>query len=294
MTIGLCGTGKMGAAMVLRLLDCGQKVMVWNRDGAKCAPLVAAGAVQAATPAELAGACDSIITILLNDDAVNTVFRGTDGILSAPLGGRVVIEMSTLRPATIEALAGDVHGAGGRFVECPVGGSVQPAREGKLLGLVGGSDEDVATARPLLEMMCRRVEHVGPNGAGSRMKLAVNLPLMVYWRALGEALALVRPLGLDPARLMDIMTDTSGAPAGLRGRAGAIAAGLGGAAPTASAFDVSAAYKDLVTMVETGRAMGQDMSVSAAALDAFREAMESGLAAADASRLAVLTARGAA
>ena len=292
MTIGLCGTGKMGAAMVLRLLDCGQKVMVWNRDGAKCAPLVAAGAVQAATPAELAAACDSIITILLNDDAVNTVFRGTDGILSAPLGGRVVIEMSTLRPATIEALAGDVHGAGGRFVECPVGGSVQPAREGKLLGLVGGSDEDVATARPLLEMMCRRVEHVGPNGAGSRMKLAVNLPLMVYWRALGEALALVRPLGLDPARLMDIMTDTSGAPAGLRGRARAIAAGLGGAAPTASAFDVSAAYKDLVTMVETGRAMGQDMSVSAAALDSFRQAMESGLAAADASRLAVLTARG--
>src|SRR5438034_622573 len=90
--------------------------------------------------------------------------------------------------------------------------TVGPAREGKLFGFVGGDEGDVARAKPLLDQLCRRVEHVGPIGAGASMKLAINLPLLVYYQALGEALSLCRPLGLDPARLMDIFADPSGGP----------------------------------------------------------------------------------
>ena len=103
-----------------------------------------------------------------------------------------------------------------------------PARDGKLFGFVGATEAEFARAKPLLEQMCRRVEHVGPVGAGSSMKLAINLPLLVYWQALGEALSLVRPLGLEPARLVDIFTDTSGAPNMLKNRAASIATQLAG------------------------------------------------------------------
>ncbi len=88
------------------------------------------------------------------------------------------------------------------MIDCPVGGSVGPASDGKLFGFVGGADADVARRRPVLDQMCRRVEHVGPVGAGASMKLAINLPLMVYWQAFGEALSLVAPLKLDPDRLV--------------------------------------------------------------------------------------------
>src|SRR5207247_10781431 len=108
------------------------------------------------------------------------------------------------------------------------GGTVGPAREGKLFGFVGGESADVARARPLLEKMCRRIEHVGPVGAGASMKLAINLPLLVFWQAFGEALALCRSLGLGPARLVDIFADTSGGPNVLKGRGAVLAAALQG------------------------------------------------------------------
>jgi 3-hydroxyisobutyrate dehydrogenase-like beta-hydroxyacid dehydrogenase len=90
---------------------------------------------------------------------------------------------------------------GAAFIECPVGGTVGPAKEGKLLGLVGGTKPEVARAMPILEQLCRRTEHVGDLGSGSIMKLAVNLPLLVYWQALGEALTICKPLNLPAARL---------------------------------------------------------------------------------------------
>jgi 3-hydroxyisobutyrate dehydrogenase len=118
--------------------------------------------------------------------------------LKGDIQGKLFIEMSTVRPQTEKQLAAKARALGAAFIDCPVGGTVGPAREGKLLGFVGGDADDVARARPLLEQMCRRVEHVGPVGSGASMKLAINLPLLVYWQALGEALLLCKPLGLDP------------------------------------------------------------------------------------------------
>jgi 3-hydroxyisobutyrate dehydrogenase len=157
-----------------------------------------------------------------------------------------------------------------------VGGTIGPAKEGKLFGFVGGEAADVARAKPVLDQMCRRVEHVGPIGAGTRMKLAINLPLLVYWQALGEALSLVRDLNLDPARLMDILADTSGAATMMKNRAPVVAAALGGKEPQVTS-NVDTMKKDLTEMVEEMRSMGWSSLVTEAALEGFTRASKAGL-----------------
>src|SRR3989442_468857 len=157
--------------------------------------------------------------------------------------------------------------------------------KGKLFGFGGGGAADVARARPLLDQLCRRVEHVGPVGAGAAMKLAINLPLLVFWQAFGEALSLCEPLGLDPARLMDIFADTSGGPNVLKVRGPAIAAALAGKDPGGATFNVDSIRKDLRTMLEEARALGRELPVTQRALECFDRAARSGLGAADAAML---------
>ena len=203
-----------------------------------------------ASPAELVEGCEAVIVMLLNDAATEAVYRGPNGILKAKLAGKLVIDMSTVRPDTMISVGTAVAQQGAAFVECPVGGSTVPAREGKLFGLVGGTDADVARAMPLLEQLCRRIEHVGALGSGATMKLAVNLPLLVYWQALGEALTICKPLNLPAERLIDILSDTAGAPAAMKGRGAVIAKVLGGAPLGETAFGLTAAKKDLATAVQ--------------------------------------------
>ncbi|MGA7326275.1 MAG: NAD(P)-dependent oxidoreductase [Rhodomicrobium sp.] len=281
MKIGICGMGKMGSAIAQRLLSTGQAITVWNRNPAKTAPLAELGAKVAATPSELAASCNFIITMLLNDAAVKSVYQGESGLLDADIPGKLMMDMSTVFPKTQEAIGAAVIAKGASYVECPVGGTVGPARDGKLLGLAGGSGADVDRAKPILDLLCRRVEHVGPIGAGSIMKLAVNLPLMVYWQALGESLALCRSLQLSPNRLIDILSDTSGTPTAMKGRGPAIAKLLAGEDIGDPAFDISTARKDLETMVAFGRETGGGLPLTLATLSCFTEAEKSGLGGAD-------------
>jgi 3-hydroxyisobutyrate dehydrogenase len=267
----------MGAAMAHRLLGLGHALAVWNRDPAKAGSLIGLGAAAAQSPASLAAISECVITMLLNDAAIDNVYRGPEGILSGDLSGKLIIDMSTVRSETEEALAHDVAARGGRFIECPVGGSVGPAREGKLLGLAGGSEADMAAARPVLEALCRRVEHVGPVGAGQKMKLAVNLPLMVYWQALGEALSLAKPLGLEPARLVDILSDTSGTPTAMKARGPDLARLLAGERRDTPGFSIEAANKDLGLMLAFAERLGADVPVTAAAAKCYAQAQSAGL-----------------
>jgi len=267
----------MGAAIAQRLLGVGHEVGVWNRTAEKTRPLAAAGAKVAATPAQLAAACETIITILTDAAAIDAAYHGKDGLLSGDASGKLFVEMSTVRPETERALAGKIRASGAAMIECPVGGTIGPAKDGKLFGFVGGETGDVARARPLLEQMCRRIEHVGPVGAGASMKLAINLPLLVFWQAFGEALALVRPLGLDATRLVDIFADTSGAPTALRNRAPALAAAILGKDTGPITVDVDAMRKDLRTMVEEAKALGTELPVTARALECYDQASGAGL-----------------
>src|SRR5579863_2475144 len=162
MKVGVCGTGRMGAAIAQRLIEVGHEVGVWNRDATKTKPLVDAGAKAFASPAALADGCDVVVVMLLNDAATEAVYRGPNGLLQAKLAGKLLIDMSTIQPQTMKSVGDAATKLGAAFVECPVGGTTGPAKEGKLLGLVGGSDADVARAMPVLEQLCRRIEHVGP------------------------------------------------------------------------------------------------------------------------------------
>jgi 3-hydroxyisobutyrate dehydrogenase len=285
MKIGIAGTGRMGAAIALRLIEVGHELTVWNRTPGKTKYAAAAGAKVAATPAALVDGVEVIITMLTDDKSIAELYHGPQGLLSGNAKGKLFIEMSTVRPEVERALAGKIRQKGGAMIDCPVGGTVEPARAGKLFGFVGGSDADVARVKPVLEQMCRRVEHVGPVGAGASMKLAINLPLMVYWQAFGEALALVAPLKLDPDRLISIFTETSGGPNVLKARGAAAAAAMRGKDGGPVTFDVSLACKDLRIMIAEAKSLGMDAPVSQSALNSFEEAVKEGMGDADGAAL---------
>src|SRR6476646_2422645 len=287
MKIGVCGTGRMGSSIAQRLMTVGHDVAVWNRDLGKTKALTDAGARLFTSPAELVGACEATIVMLLNDAATDAVYRTRNGILTGKLAGKILIDMSTLRPDTMQSIGTEVTQQGGVFVECPVGGSTGPAKEGKLFGLVGGASDAVSRAKPLLDQLCRRIEHVGPLGAGATMKLAVNLPLLVYWQALGEALTLCEPLELAPDRLIDILSDTAGAPTAMKGRGAVIAKGLSGAPRGETAFGISAAKKDLATAVQFAASLHAALPVTATALACYAAAEAAGLGEADATTVSI-------
>jgi 3-hydroxyisobutyrate dehydrogenase len=287
MHVGVAGLGKMGAAIAHRLIETGNEITVWNRSAEKCRPLAAAGAAVAASAAGLASSAEAIITTLTDAAAIETVYGGPSGLLAGEVEGKLFIEMSTVRPQVETALAPRVRATGAAFVECPVGGSTGPAGQGKLIGLMGAELADAARARPLLDQLCRRIEHCGPVGAGAVMKLAINLPLLVYWQALGEALALCRPLGIDPARLIDLMSDTAGGPNALKSRGPALVKMLKGEDTGAVTFSLDNGAKDLRTMLAEGTARGIDMPVVARTLACFEEASRNGLGDGEVSALPV-------
>ena len=271
----------MGSAIAQRLMSSGHELTVWNRTQEKTRPLAALGAKAAVTPSQLAASSEAIITILTDAAAIDAAYHGRDGLLSGGVSGKLFIEMSTVRPETERALAAKIGEKGAAMVECPVGGTVGPAKDGKLFGFVGGEAADVARVRPLLDQLCRRVEHVGPVGAGASMKLAINLPLLVFWQAFGEALALCRSLGLDSARIVDIFADTSGGPNVLKGRAAVLAAALQGKDTGPITVDIDAMRKDLRTMVEEADSLGASLPVTSRALECYDEASGAGLGKSD-------------
>jgi 3-hydroxyisobutyrate dehydrogenase len=287
MQIGIAGIGKMGAAIAQRLIEVGHKVTAWNRSADKLQPVKDAGAAVAATPAELAQASDAVISMLTDAAAIDAVYNGGSGLLAGDVRGKLFIEMSTVLPQTEVALAEKVRAKGAIFVECPVGGSTGPARQGKLIGLMGAEPADAARAKPILEQLCRRLEHCGPVGSGAVMKLTINMPLMIYWQALGEALALCRPLGLDPARIMDLLSDTSGGPNVLKVRAPVIAAVLKGGDGGPVTFDVDSAIKDLRTMLAEGKSRGVELPLVEKTLACYEETKREVSGAAEVSEVSV-------
>jgi 3-hydroxyisobutyrate dehydrogenase len=269
MRIGVAGIGKMGAAIAARLIEVGHEVAVWNRTPEKAKAV--AGATVAATPAELVQRSEAIITLLIDTAALDAVYRGRSGLISGNVSGKLFIEMSTVMPATQIALAETVRAKAATFVECPVGGSIGLARQGKLLGLMGAEAADAARARKILEQLCRRVEHAGPVGSGAILKFTINLPLMVYWQALGEALAFGSSLPIDPVRLLDFMTETSGAANGLKTRGPGIASMLKGGDAGPVTFNVDGGIKDIQSMLAEAKARGISLPLVERTLVCYEE-----------------------
>ena len=282
MKIGIAGTGKMGTAVATRLKSVGHDVLVWNRTEAKAQAAVALGATWCATAKDLIQQSDIVICLLTNEQALDDVYFSSNGLLSAPANGKLIIEMSTVSPDKQLVMAQKASTVGVKYLECPVGGSIGPAKEGKLIGFVGGRAEDLEMAKPLLEQMCKRVEHVGNHGAGSMMKLAINLPLLVYWHTFAEALSLIQPLGLDPKRVIDIFSETSGGPNLLKNRGAFIAQSLIDGKSDTVNVTLNTVIKDLNAMRTHAKTLNRELPLTELAMANFEASAKSGLGNADA------------
>ena len=283
MKVGIAGMGKMGQAVAQRMLGLGHEVWVYNRNPARADAVVAAGAHRAAQPIELSARCDVVVSLLTDAAAVEQVYSGPQGLLGQARA--VLIESSTVAPEFQEKMGKVARQAGVRYLECPVSGSIGPAKEGKLIGFVGGDAQVVSEVRSFLDQMCRKVVLVGAHGNGARMKLCVNLPLMVYWQTLGEALSLVRSLNIDPKELIDVLAESSGGPNMLKVRGGMIADALAGQPQATVTVDLATMRKDVRTMVEQGAVNGFELPVTQITLSSLEQAIAQGLGSADCTQL---------
>jgi 3-hydroxyisobutyrate dehydrogenase-like beta-hydroxyacid dehydrogenase len=202
LTIAFCGLGRMGAPMAARLLDAGHQLRVWNRSPGKAGVLVGAGATEAGSPAGAAAGAEVVITMLADPPAVEAVVSAAD--LRA---GATLIEMSTIGPDAVRALAGRLP-EGVDMLDAPVLGSVPQATEGTLKIFVGGDAEVFERRRPVLEAM-GTPRLLGPLGAGAAMKLVANSTLGALMTGLAEALALADGLGLEEAAVLDILSESA-------------------------------------------------------------------------------------
>jgi 2-hydroxy-3-oxopropionate reductase len=207
--IGLIGLGLMGRPMGMNLLKAGHSLTVWNRTASRADELVAAGATLANSPKEVAAASDVLITMVSDPPALEAVLWGADGKDTAALpalkSGSIYIDSSTVSPALARKIAAACTARGVRFLDAPVTGGDWGAKKGELIFMVGGDADTLKAVEPILGVMGKRWFHLGPNGAGQTIKLAMNLILALQVDALAEALALVTRAGLKGESLIEVM-----------------------------------------------------------------------------------------
>ena len=203
--VGFLGLGTMGAPMAANLLKAGFKLQVWNRTAAKTAPLAALGAKTGKSPAHVAAESDVVITMVGRPQDVEEVVLGQSGVAEGIKSGSVLVDMSTVSPATSRKLAGAVAAKQAEFLDAPVVGSKGPATAGELVILVGGLPQTLDRCRPILQAMGKTIIHAGGVGAGAALKLATNLMLAHLAAGFAEGLLLVQRAGLDPKRYLEVL-----------------------------------------------------------------------------------------
>ena len=285
--IGLCGTGKMGMEIAKRLLDCDQIVTAWNRTKSKVAPLIEFGAKRAKNISELVENNDVILIIVGNDIALDYIYENFDEIKSQDLKNKIIIELSTTSVEKMKSLEQTIHSLNGEFIECPVGGSTKPARDGNLLGLVGGNKKTFEKIEYILKLICKRYEYLGEVGKGTAMKLAINLPLMVYWQALGEAMSIATNSGIKFDKALDIMMDSSGAAKVAHLKSNIMLQAIKNENNLGSTFNVSSSLKDINLMIEEGEKFNNQLHVIKSTKSYVQAAVNDGWSDHDASLLSV-------
>lgn len=219
-TVAVVGTGRMGAAMAVRIAGAGHGLVLFNRTrsraeqaAADAAGRTGAGARVADTPAAAAAAADVVLVSLADDEAVSATYRAADGLLAGLRPDTVVLDTSTVAPATVRELAPLVAEQGAALLDTPVSGSVPVVQRGELTVLAGGEAEPLARVRPVLDSFARQVFHLGPLGAGATMKLAVNSIVHALNQAVAEALVLAERAGVDRAAAYQVFAGgAAGAP----------------------------------------------------------------------------------
>ena len=207
--VGLIGLGLMGQPIGMNLLKAGHTLTVWNRTSSRADSLVALGAKLATSPKEVAAASDVLLTIVSDPPALESILWGADGKESGALAGlkpgSTYIDSSTVSPALARKIAAACAERSVRFLDAPVTGGDWGAKKGELIFMVGGDAGTLKSVEPILGVLGKRWFHLGPNGAGQTIKLAMNMILALQVDALAEALALVTRAGLKGEDLVEVM-----------------------------------------------------------------------------------------
>jgi 3-hydroxyisobutyrate dehydrogenase len=206
MRVAFCGLGGMGRLMATRLLEAGIDLVVWNRSRGPTEDLRGRGASVAATPSAAADGVAVAITMLTDDDAVTSVVGGPSGLFEGASPGSLVVDMSTVSPATARSLA-ERAPQGVELLDAPVKGGPARAAAGELKILVGGPGAAFARARPVLSIL-GSPRHVGPSGAGAAAKVLNNYAVITLVSVMGEALVLAEALGIERAAALEILGGT--------------------------------------------------------------------------------------
>jgi 3-hydroxyisobutyrate dehydrogenase-like beta-hydroxyacid dehydrogenase len=271
MRLALVGTGMMGDRIGRRLLDAGHELAVHNRTVERTKTLAEAGARVTATPRDAAAGADVVLTMLADPAAVRAVGFGGDGLLAGMEGGALWVDLSTVSPADSREFAASARERGVRMLDAPVSGSLGAAERGMLVLLVGGAKSDVAAARPVLDVLGRATIHLGPNGAGSAGKLAVNAFLLSAMAAAIEAMRLGESQGIEPAALLAGLSRTEIMPAWAVGKLERLEEG-----DLRPQFSLALADKDLQLMRATAAEAGVEMPLLEAVRGLYAAALAAG------------------
>lgn len=266
--LAFCGLGQMGAPMAARLLAAGHELAVWNRTPARADALVRQGAAPAQTPAEAAAGADAVFTMLADPAALDAVVFGTDGLAEGFTPGATLIDASTVG---VEAVRGIASRLGGtvQMMDAPVLGSVKQATEGILKIFVGATPELFSRWAPVLEAL-GTPSYFGPLGSGAAMKLVANSTLGSLMSALGEAMALAGHLGLEQAKVLDVLV---GSPIGVTATSKRANIESGTYPPN---FKLALAVKDLGLVLDAAAREGLELPLVTAARTWFQQAAAAG------------------
>jgi 4-hydroxybutyrate dehydrogenase/sulfolactaldehyde 3-reductase len=271
-TIGFIGLGRMGKSMAANLRKKGFDLVVYDVAAAPVGALQALGAAAAGSVAELARRCSVVATMLPASPEVEAVVLGPDGVLANAAPGTLVLDMSTVDPATSDRLHEEAAQHGMHAVDAPVGRLAIHADRGECLFMVGAAPADLERVAPLLQAMGNKIHHCGPGGSGIRMKLVNNYLAIVLCQLNAEALALSQRFGLDIVRTLEVLYGTSATNGQLRlNWPNKVLAG-----DTSPGFTIDLAHKDLSLIVQAANAARVPVPVAAAAREAFSLARSRG------------------
>ncbi len=270
--IGMIGLWLMCRPMGMNLLKAGHSLTVWNRTAARAEELVAAGAKQAKTPREVAAASDVLLSIVSDPPALESVLWGHEGKEDGALGGlkpgSIYIDSSTVSPALERKIAAACQERGVRFLDAPVTGGDWGAREGNLVFMIGGDAETLNEVEPILKVMGKKLFHLGPNGAGQTIKLAMNAILALQVEAVAEAIGLVTKAGLKGEQLLEVL-QASMARSGLVD----LKAPLMLKGEFKPSFPLRLMHKDLGLALDLGNQLGVALPSTAAAREVYNYVM---------------------
>jgi 3-hydroxyisobutyrate dehydrogenase-like beta-hydroxyacid dehydrogenase len=266
--VGLIGLGLMGQPIGMNLLKAGHSLTVWNRTIARANELVAMGSTLAMSPKEVGAASDVLITIVSDPPALEAVLWGADGKESGALAvlkaGSTYIDSSTVSPMLARKIAAACAERKVRFLDAPVTGGDWGAKKGELIFMVGGEAETLKSVEPILAVLGKRWFHLGPNGAGQTIKLAMNLILALQVDALAEALALVRGAGLNGEGLVEVMQSSMARSGVLDVKAPNLLKG-----EYKPSFPLRLMHKDLGLALELANQIGVALPATAAAREVY-------------------------